>query len=163
MCEYCGCQAVPAIGMLTREHDQVVNLIGHVRAAHARGDVAAMAAAARRIASVLGPHTVVEEKGLFPALADEFPDHVARLTGEHRHVERVLGEAADAVPTDPGWPARLLETLRLLREHILAEQDGVFPAALSRLDAADWDAIDAIRDLIGDTATGPATGDGGGQ
>lgn len=86
---------------------------------------------------------------------------MARLTGEHRHVERVLGEAADAVPTDPGWPARLLETLRLLRVHILAEQDGA--AALSRLDAADWDAIDAIRDLIGDTATGPATGDRGGQ
>lgn len=149
MCEYCGCQDLPAISLLTSEHDEVVNLIGRARRAHQRGDVPAMLAAARQIAAVLGPHTAVEEEGLFPALATEFPEHIARLTGEHADIHRVLEEAADTVPSDPQWPARLLGTLRLLREHILAEQDGVFPAALSRLDIADWDKIDAIRDQVG--------------
>jgi hypothetical protein len=66
MCEYCGCQAVTAIDDLTREHDLVVNLIGKVRAAHAAADTARMAELARQITSVLGPHTHVEEHGLFP-------------------------------------------------------------------------------------------------
>ncbi|WP_206796334.1 hemerythrin domain-containing protein [Amycolatopsis sp. MtRt-6] len=149
MCEYCGCQAVPAIRDLTREHDEVVALISRVRAAHSRGDVTVMAELVTRIARVLGPHTAVEEEGLFPALADEFPGHIAGLTAQHRVIETVLGEAADGVPADPGWPARLLETLHLLREHILAEQDGVFPAALSRLDPAAWDAIDMVRRRVG--------------
>ena len=141
MCEYCGCQAVTAIGELTREHDLVVNLIGAVRAAHRAGDVGRMAELARQIAAVLGPHTAVEERGLFPALAADFPEQIAALEAEHRHVEAVLAEA----PGDPSWPRRLLDTLELLREHILKEQDGVFPAALATLGTADWEEVDAVR------------------
>ncbi len=149
MCEYCGCQEVAAINELTREHDMVVSLISDVRLAHRRTDVTAMAELARQIASVLGPHSQVEERGLFPALVGEFPDHVAVLEAEHRRIEAVLGEAADAPPTDPTWPARLMGTLDLLREHILKEQDGVFPAALTTLGPADWDAVDAVRARVG--------------
>lgn len=148
MCEYCGCQAVTAIDELIREHDLVVNLIGEVRAAHG-SDVARMAEIARRIAAVLGPHTEVEEHGLFPALAGDFPEHVVALAGEHRRIEAVLGEAADAVPADPAWPQRLLAMLDLLRDHILKEQDGVFPAALATLGADDWNAVDAVRSRVG--------------
>lgn len=149
MCEYCGCQALTAIADLTGEHDGVVALIGEVRAARAAGDVPRMAAVATRIAAILGPHTAVEEQGLFPPLAADFPDHVADLTAQHRLIEGVLAEAAGGPPTDPTWPARLVDALRLLREHILAEQDGVFPAALSTLGAADWDAVDAVRARVG--------------
>ncbi|MBE1495771.1 hemerythrin-like domain-containing protein [Amycolatopsis lexingtonensis] len=149
MCEYCGCQALTAIRDLTREHDEVVALISHVRAAHADGDVPAMAGLATRITQVLGPHTAVEEDGLFPAMAAEFPDHVADLTAQHRVIEAVLGEAAGGPPADPAWPDRLLAALHLLREHILAEQDGVFPTALGRLDPAEWDAIEAVRRRVG--------------
>jgi hemerythrin-like domain-containing protein len=149
MCEYCGCQAVTAIDDLTREHDLVVNLVGEVRAAHAATDTARMAELARRITAVLEPHTQVEEQGLFPALAADFPDHVAALRADHRQVEAVLGEAAGGTPADPTWPDRLITTLDLLREHILKEQDGVFPAALANLDPADWDAIDTIRAKVG--------------
>lgn len=148
MCQYCGCQAVAEIDRLTHEHDDVVAMIGEVRAARERGDVAAMAAVVRRMALVLGPHTVVEEQGLFPPLADEFPDHVANLVSEHRHIETVLTEAGAQVPSDPTWPTRLTAALELLREHILAEQDGVFPAALSRLDTDDWEAVQAVRDRV---------------
>jgi hemerythrin-like domain-containing protein len=149
MCEYCGCQSLAAIDELTREHDLVVNLIGEVRQAHGRRDIDAMAAAARRITAVLGPHTEVEEQGLFPVMAGDFPDQVVVLEAEHRRVDAVLGEAADGTPADRAWPDRLLAVLDMLRDHILKEQDGVFPAALINLSAADWDAVDAVRARVG--------------
>jgi hemerythrin-like domain-containing protein len=155
MCEYCGCQDLPAIEELTYEHDRVVGLISEVRAVHAAGDVNELARLARQIAAILGPHTQVEEGGLFPPLADEFPEKVAALEAEHRQISRVLDEAADEVPADPAWPHRFLETVRLLREHILAEQNGVFPAALSHLNTADWDAIERIRERVGTAVPNP--------
>ena len=148
MCEYCGCQALRTIEELTREHDHVVALVGRVRAARELGDTEGMAEAARQISAVLAPHTEVEEHGLFPALADEFPDHIQDLETEHRAIEAVLADA-DRASTDPSWQARLLDALDMLREHILKEQDGVFPAALSRLATKDWEAAEAVRARVG--------------
>jgi hemerythrin HHE cation binding domain-containing protein len=91
----------------------------------------------------------VEEDGLFPALAADFPAHIAALQTEHQHIEAVLGQALTGAPTDPAWPSRLTETLQLLREHILKEQDGVFPAALASLGTADWAAAEAVRARVG--------------
>jgi hemerythrin-like domain-containing protein len=155
MCEYCGCQALATIDELTREHDLVIDLMGEVRAAHAGADTARMAELARQIATVLGPHTEVEEQGLFPALTADFPDHVASLMAEHRRVEAALAEATAGTPADPAWPARLAEALALLREHILKEQDGVFPAALATLRAADWEAAEAVRSQVGGPLSRP--------
>ncbi|MCM4084667.1 hemerythrin domain-containing protein [Paractinoplanes hotanensis] len=138
-----------AIDDLTREHELVVNLIGEVRAARAVTDTAHMAELARRITAVLEPHTQVEEQGLFPAMAADFPEHVMALRADHRHIEAVLGEAEHGTPIDPTWPGRLIATLELLREHILKEQNGVFPAALANLNPDDWDAIDTIRAKVG--------------
>src|SRR5688572_29682210 len=87
--------------------------------------------------------------GLFPLMAGDFPDQVAVLEAEHRRVDAVLGEAADGTPPDRTWPDRLLATLDMLRDHILKEQDGVFPAALINLSGADWDAVDAVRARVG--------------
>jgi hypothetical protein len=36
----------------------------------------------------------------------------------------------------------------MLREHILKEQDGVFPAALVALDPDQWERIEAVRAQI---------------
>jgi hypothetical protein len=149
MCEYCGCQALTAIDELTREHDLVVNMIGDVQAAHAATDVARMAELARHITALLGPHTAVEEHGLFPAMAADFPDHIAVLEAEHRRIETVLNEAARGTPIDPTWPQRLVDSIHMLREHILKEQDGVFPAALANLRTTDWDAVAAVRSRVG--------------
>ncbi|MGW3942719.1 hemerythrin domain-containing protein [Streptomyces phaeochromogenes] len=157
MCEYCGCQALPQIAELTREHDMVVNLIGDVRTAHRDADVSRMAWIARRVSAVLVPHTTVEEQGLFPPLAEEFPEGMAALRAEHRHVEAVLDEAAAGVPADPVWPRRLLDALDLLRDHILKEQDGVFPAALAGLSTEDWEAMDAVRSRVGTPSADLAT------
>lgn len=154
MCEYCGCQeSVRAIAELTTEHDVVVDLAGRAAAACREGDVDAAGALARRIHRVLQPHTAVEEHGLFPALAGDFPDHVEELEREHRMIDSVLHEATAGTPRDPSWPARLLDALHLLREHILREQDGVFPAALAVLDADGWERVDEVRRRVGSGLT----------
>lgn len=158
MCEYCGCKSVAVIAELTAEHDTVVAMVGAARAAITRGDLDGAATAAREITAVLDPHTHVEEYGLFPALADAFPEHVAALRDEHRRIEAVLGEAADGTPSDPSWPARLAGALHLLREHILKEQDGVFPAALIDLGPDDWERIEAVRAAYGQASSQARTG-----
>ncbi|HEU5355591.1 MAG TPA: hemerythrin domain-containing protein [Actinocrinis sp.] len=157
MCEYCGCQSIPAIGDLTREHDAVVDLIGQVRSAYRDGDVAGMTAGTRRIAELLGPHTAVEEQGLFPAMAGDYPDQIADLVAEHGRIEAVLVQVTVAdgpTPSDPDWSRRLLDALDVLRHHILKEQDGVFPAALAELSTAQWETVDAVRDRVGTALPG---------
>jgi hemerythrin-like domain-containing protein len=151
VCEYCGCQALETIDELTQEHDEVVRLISHLRPAHRDGGVVRMAEVAREIAKVLGPHTEVEEHGLFPALAGDFPDQIAALEAEHRRIEAVLAEANGAFLTDPTWADRLMEAMAVLRDHILKEQDGVFPAALANLGTEDWEAVEAARAKAGST------------
>jgi hemerythrin-like domain-containing protein len=145
MCEYCGCQQIAVIDELTREHEAVVSAIGDVRRALASGSVAAGAEACRQVIALLEPHTIVEEEGLFPSMAAEFPDHVEALREEHRSIEAVLGEAASGTPEDPTWPDRLLRTL----EHILKEQDGVFPAALGVLGSEEWERVESVRARVG--------------
>ncbi|MFI6560201.1 hemerythrin domain-containing protein [Streptomyces sp. NPDC050534] len=157
MCEYCGCQAVASIGQLTREHEAVVGLVSHVRDAHRKGEIARMAELAREIAAVLGPHTEVEEHGLFPAMAPDFPDKIAALEAEHRLIEVVLAEADGPFLADPTWPERLITTLDLLRNHILKEQDGVFPAALAVLDTEQWETVEAVRARVGARMPQPST------
>lgn len=158
MCEYCGCQQILVIGDLTREHDAVIAQFASVRRQLAAGELSAAATTSRRIAELLAPHTVVEEQGLFPLMADEFPDHIDHLRQEHRLVHAVLAESHHLVPDDPSWPGRLLETLELLREHILREQDGVFPASLSVLDGDGWAQVECVRARVG-SALQPGPGD----
>ena len=145
MCEYCGCQEIAVIGELTREHDAVVALISQVQSALAGQRTQDVVEICRRLSSILAPHTVVEEQALFPEMADEFPDHIETLRSEHREIEKVLDEAVGGLPDDPTWPDRLTGALFLLREHILKEQDGVFPAALIALDTDQWERIEAVR------------------
>jgi len=145
MCEYCGCQQITTIAELTREHDAAVELVGQIQTALRGQHLEDVATRCQQILDILAPHTVVEEEGLFPEMAFEFPDHIAALRSEHREIEKVLGEAADGLPDDPTLPDRLLAVLNMLREHILKEQDGVFPAALAALDSDQWESIEALR------------------
>lgn len=149
MCEYCGCQDVTVIGELTREHDAVVALIGRVRQDLADGRWDDVVRRCAQMTGILEPHTVVEEKGLFPLLADDFPDHVDALQREHREIEAALAEVVAAAPGDPAVTDRLMHTLFELREHILREQDGVFPAALTSLDGDGWQRVDDVRRQVG--------------
>ena len=153
VCEYCGCQQIATIAELTREHDEVVALVGQIQSSLTGQHRKDVAKSCQQILDILAPHTEVEEEGLFPEMTAEFPDHIEVLRSEHREVEKVLGEASDGFPDDPTWPDRLVAVLHLLREHILKEQDGVFPAALAALDADQWERIEAARAQISLTST----------
>jgi hemerythrin-like domain-containing protein len=119
--------------------------VGQIQTALRGQHLENVATRCQQILDILAPHTVVEEDGLFPEMADDFPDHIAVLCSEHREIEKVLGAAADGLPDDPTWPDQLMKVLHLLREHILKEQDGVFPAALAALDSDQWERIEALR------------------
>ena len=100
MCDYCGCLEVQAIAELTAEHDRIVTLSGEARRALHAGTLDLAAERARDIAAVLGPHTIVEEGALFPAMAQEYGDHVRGLLDEHRVIEAC-------------WPVRTTELPRI--------------------------------------------------
>jgi hypothetical protein len=145
MCEYCGCQDVAAIAQLTREHDEIRAVARAAHDAARAGDHGAAVVAAGQVLALLEPHTAVEERGLFPAMAGEFAEHTASLEGDHRRIEHTLGQlAAETEPSDR-WAERLDAALAELFDHILREQDGLFPASLSVLTPRQWDDLDAVR------------------
>jgi hypothetical protein len=146
MCEYCGCQSVPAIAELTAEHDRIREVARDLDAVAQRHDLPVATELAGRLLTLLAPHTAVEEQGLFPAMAGEFGAHVTSLTDDHRRIEQVLGDLAAGDPTD-GWPLRVRAVVGELFDHILREQDGLFPAALSVLTPQQWDHLDGLRQV----------------
>lgn len=145
MCEYCGCQDIPAIAQLTDEHDEIRSVARDAVSASRSGDHCAATRATRRLLDMLAPHTEIEERGLFPAMAGEFVEHTATLIGEHRSLEAELGELASSPSPADGWARRLDAAVGDLFNHILREQDGLFPASLSVLTSAQWDHLDDIR------------------
>ncbi len=148
MCEYCGCQAIEVIADLTAEHDRLCELSRDLSDAARSADLRAARTLTDSMRAILGPHTAVEESGLFPALAGEFPEQIAVLTGEHRAIDAGLAELAEGAPAT-GWADRVLAALGQLFEHILKEQDGVFPAALAALSSHDWNGVAAVRSAAG--------------
>jgi hemerythrin-like domain-containing protein len=154
MCEYCGCKAVGTIERLTLEHDKALELIDEAREAYRHGERIRLCMIVGQIDTLLTPHAIVEERGLFPAMAADFPVEIAALEKEHHHVEAVLAElrrAGSDLPSGPlsgpDWPERLMDALTVLRRHIIREQEGVFPAALSTLGTEEWLRLETLRAL----------------
>lgn len=145
MCEYCGCQDVPAIAQLTSEHDEIRAVARDASLAARADDYPAAVLAAQRLLELLEPHTAVEERGLFPAMAGEFAEHVASLESDHQRIEGALEELASARESLAGWAERLDAAVADLFEHILREQDGLFPASLSVLTPQQWDVLADVR------------------
>lgn len=144
VCEYCGCQDVDVIAELTAEHDRLRNL-GHDLAKAANvGDLVAARPLAAAMLEILEPHTAVEEDGLFPALATDFGAQLDQLVAEHRSIDAALTDVARGTPA-ASWRATTQLALAHLFDHILKEQDGVFPAALATLDPNDWERIATVR------------------
>lgn len=157
MCEYCGCQDVEAIAALTREHDDLRAVARDATAAARAGDREAAARVAQQLLTLLHPHVEIEERGLFPAMATEFAEHIASLEDDHRRLDHVLAKIADPSVDDPGWAAELTAAVADLFGHILREQDGLFPATLSVLTPADWEKLDSVRaDVTGQETRAPA-------
>jgi hypothetical protein len=148
VCEYVGCQDVPAIAALNSEHDQIREVARDPARAAIEGDRLAAAHAAARLLAVLallGPHTEIEERALFPAMAVEFADHVDCLPGDHRRIEVASPTIADRRGAAEGWVKRLGATLAELFTHILRGQDGLFPATLSVRTPDQWATLGQVR------------------
>lgn len=156
MCEYCGCQSIPSIELLTAEHDAALDYVRAAELAAAASDLEAAEAACAALGAVLEPHTAVEEEALFPAMAAEFGGHIDKLLAEHVVVHAAITELLADGPPAGGWPGRLTAAMRVLRGHILREQDGVFPGALAILGPQDWDRLDDVRFRVGSSVTTPS-------
>lgn len=103
-------------------------------------------------------HQAKEESVLFPAVAAASPEvgagTVRRLTGDHRALRNLVGTIRDLVPGSRTKAVRrqigkhLTTYARVLRAHILAEEEHLFPEAARRLSAAEAERILAAFDRI---------------
>jgi hemerythrin-like domain-containing protein len=150
MCEYCGCQDVPAIAEFTAEHDRIREVARDLYEAAQREDLPVARSIARRLLGLLLPHTAIEERGLFPAMASEFGDHVASLESDHRRIEQTLRDVASPGQVPEAWAAQLRAVVGELFDHILREQDGLFPATLTLLTPQQWEDLGAVRRAVVD-------------
>ena len=123
MCEYCGCDGIPAVAELIAEHDAIRDLARVARQAATADDRPGAVVAVGRIMELLGPHTQIEEQGLFAAMVGEFGGYISSLIGEHIALDAAFAEFG----TDQhaaGWQQRLIAALDDLFEHILRGHDG---------------------------------------
>jgi hypothetical protein len=131
MCEYCGCRDNPEIARLGAEHDAIVELADLVLSELASGEET-MAGAVSRLRSLLIPHVLGEEAGVFRVaeemgLRSQYDDD---LEGDHRRFEGILSspEALD--------PAALEVLLDELYHHIAIEEYDLFPVVAKELQAS---------------------------
>ncbi|MBK8458952.1 MAG: hemerythrin domain-containing protein [Micropruina sp.] len=137
MCNYCGCENIGIIGRFMTEHVEIINEAGRLRRAHDAGDAQGVADHCRQLAALLHPHTTAEEVGLFTVMKrdEDFEPTVLQLCAEHltldQHVERIMDGRTELID----------DFMLALREHIDAEENGLFPAAAVGLSGDDWDEV----------------------
>lgn len=134
MCSYCGCAANTVIATLMAEHEEIVNLTGDLRRAIDGASEQSVEDAADRLAALLTPHTVREERGLFAQMRSdaEFREHIDGLVDEHASIDETLERIAR------GDYTLFAAFERTLRRHIDKEDNGLFPAAIIALDGDTW-------------------------
>ncbi|MBR7836424.1 hemerythrin domain-containing protein [Actinospica durhamensis] len=139
MCLYCGCRDIPLIKEFVAEHETTLEVADEAAEALRAGAVLRARGRLDLMARQLEEHWRGEEEGLFAAMAEDpqYTAYVDELVTDHRRLRALLGEADPAVALDR---ARLLAALDELREHIAKEEDGLFPASLTSLSGAQWDA-----------------------
>ena len=147
MCGHCGCREVVPIGRLMTEHERLLDLAEDARRAVRAGDAAAARQIITALTGLLIVHTRAEEAGLFAVMraTADFTDHIDRLQAEHAGLMAML-----ATGLRPGAIPGICDTLR---EHIHAEEYGLFPAALASLGGDDWEAVSA-REAAGSGVAG---------
>jgi hemerythrin-like domain-containing protein len=145
VCDHCGCRQ-GSIAELMDQHDRIAELGAEVRLTLASDDEYAARAQLGILLTILRPHVSWEERGLFARVIaqGDFADHVADLEAEHEG----LFAAIEAAERDRrGWAPAIIEVLDELDAHMYKENFGLFPGAISVLDAEDWEAIADARPL----------------
>ena len=129
---------MPLIQDYIAEHDHAVDVSADAVRAIDAGNLDRARTLLAELARDLKAHWKGEEDGLFSVLLDQelFEDHLRPLIREHRELEQLLAEVDLADPEDQ---ARISEAVAELREHIIKEEDGIFPASLTALAGDEWD------------------------
>lgn len=139
MCDYCGCRENTVIERFMAEHEAFINLTGGIRRAIAEGDHDQVVRLADEVATTFGPHAEDEESGIFAEMRqrEEYVEKLDNLCAEHGTLDSLLASIrAGEYDAFPAFE-------KLLRNHIDAEDNGVFPAANIALDGEAWDRVDA--------------------
>ena len=137
-----------SVATLRREHDAAIVLTNAALAAMAAYDMRDLQRACRALSRVLAPHSAVEERALFPALATGQPGNAAAVREQHAHIRQVIDAVGDG-EVGPEAQSALVWALDLLGTHILEEESSVFPGALATLTATEWDEVDRVRTKVG--------------
>ncbi|MFC1432706.1 hemerythrin domain-containing protein [Streptacidiphilus sp. N1-3] len=147
MCWYCGCREIPLIRAFIAEHEAVSAHAGELLRALDAGDVVRAQQRLELMAAELRSHWDGEERGLFAVMSPdpEYRDYIAALVAEHRELDRLLA-AADLADADTRGAVRA--ALAELVLHIAKEEDGLFPASLTALDADQWNAAIAAWQAV---------------
>lgn len=151
MCQYCGCRDILTVGLLTEDHVEIQNYCGDTKRAVEAGDFAKAAQLARKLEAILRIHNAVEEQALYLSIGkhEEFAEQTGRLFDEHDELDDIIAEAISfddaGRPQDMDW-AKVLAAYDTLYEHIIAEENGLFPAAAINFDPADWERCERMRE-----------------
>jgi hypothetical protein len=138
MCFYCGCREIPLLRDYIAEHERVTDLGADLSKALRRGDLPDDGRLMTAVAGELDTHWRGEEEGLFAAMHDDpaYREYIDNLIIEHRELRDLLATADLAAEADQ---LRILAAMDDLYEHILREEDGLFPAALTALSGDQWE------------------------
>ena len=145
MCSYCGCENIEVVGRFMREHTEIINASGVLRAACDAGSQDAIAAAAAEVARLFAPHSAAEEAGIFTVMAEdpEFTDYVIRLCSEHEQLNAHLATIV-AAADDANRHAAYEEFEHHLRGHIDREDNSLVPAAAVAFAGPEWERVAAL-------------------
>jgi iron-sulfur cluster repair protein YtfE (RIC family) len=130
---------MPLIRDYVAEHERAMNLGGDAVRAIERGDLDEARSLLDALLDELRSHWRGEERGIFEVMRTEpeYDEYIRPLEQEHRELDELLTTVDLA---DPGDQRRIRAAVDELHEHILKEEDGLFPASLTALSGADWDA-----------------------
>ena len=130
---------MPLIRDYIAEHERALNHGGEAVRALDRGEIDTARARLAAMFDELRSHWPGEENGLFAVMHREelYAQHIDPLVVEHRELAVFL-ETVDLSDLDD--QDRVRKAIDELYEHIAKEEDGLFPASLTALDGADWDA-----------------------
>jgi iron-sulfur cluster repair protein YtfE (RIC family) len=139
MCHYCGCREMPLIRDYVAEHERATDLGDTAVRAIDHGDLDKARRSLVQMAVELASHWDGEENGIFRAMQTDplYAAYIAPLVVEHRQLADLLATVDVADPEDQ---QRIRIAVFELREHIQKEEDGLFPASLTAMSGADWDA-----------------------
>jgi iron-sulfur cluster repair protein YtfE (RIC family) len=130
---------MPLIRDYVAEHERAMNLGGDAVRSIDRGDLDEAGALLAALRQELRTHWRGEERGIFAVMRSEpeYDAYIRPLEQEHRELDELL-TTVDL--RDRGDQQKIRVAVDELYEHILKEEDGLFPASLIALGGAEWDA-----------------------